>query len=184
MDQYLDSSRLFLYEELAALVEPFHPRSVLDVGCGGGHLLRAVEARLSGGLELVGVDYSRTAITLARQILPRARWVAHDLYGLELGKKFDLVLCVEVLEHLEDPHRAMSRLAKHCAPDGHLVVTVPDGAVDRWEGHVNFWTEMEFRDWIEPWGLVDLERLDEDRILVAILKPALEIPGWDATTVR
>ena len=62
----------------------------------------------------------------------------------------DLVICTEVLEHLYDPGQAVELLLSLCAHGGRVAITVPDGAEDSWEGHVNFWDEAAFHRFLEP----------------------------------
>lgn len=73
------------------------PRSVLDVGCGQGAWLAVW--RRAGAAEIAGVDGDY----VARQalLIPAAAFRAHDLARpLDLGRRFDLVQCLEVAEHL------------------------------------------------------------------------------------
>jgi len=75
------------------------PASVLDVGCGRGTWLAACIER--GVDDVVGVDGPHLA--RAELEIPAARFVAHDLREpLELGRRFDLALSLEVAEHLDD----------------------------------------------------------------------------------
>jgi SAM-dependent methyltransferase len=90
----------------AAVVVPFvhemlSPDSVLDVGCGVGTWLEAW-MRL-GVTDLIGVDGPH--IPRERLLMPVDDYVAFDLtQRLELGRRFDLVSCLEVAEHLDAAH--------------------------------------------------------------------------------
>jgi 2-polyprenyl-3-methyl-5-hydroxy-6-metoxy-1,4-benzoquinol methylase len=171
--EYLSPERRRFYEEVAQRCTPYIPRRIVDVGCGTGELLRLLVDRLSAEPELVvGVDASRGGIRRARGTLAKARWVVGDLYRLPADlAQFDLVLCTEVLEHVREPRRAIDVLRRLCASDGRVAVTVPDGAQDSWEGHVNFWTETELRRFLEPEGLLELERIEDGRAFLAWLAP-------------
>ena len=59
-----------------------------------------------------------------------------------------------------------------CAPGGRVAITVPDGAQDSWEGHVNFWDEGELRAFLAPHGLVVIDRIQDGTVLLAWLAPA------------
>jgi SAM-dependent methyltransferase len=79
-----------------------HPRSVLDVGCGVGTWLDVF--RTHGVDDVVGVDGPH--VVLDQLEIPRDAFVAHDLREpLDLGRRFDLVVSLEVAEHLA-PDRA------------------------------------------------------------------------------
>jgi 2-polyprenyl-3-methyl-5-hydroxy-6-metoxy-1,4-benzoquinol methylase len=172
--EYLTPDRRRFYDEIAAVAAGFDPGSVVDVGCGSGELVRSIAGRLAGEREYAGIDYTKSGIARARAAFPRGTWIVADLYELEPetlfgGRRFELVACTEVLEHLERPREALERLTALCAPGGRVLITVPDSAVDDWSGHVNFWTEQEFARLLEPWGLEQVVRVDEGRTLLGIL---------------
>lgn len=173
LTEYLGPARLDFYREVAEICAPLAPRRVVDVGCGNGQLLRFLVDRMPDDPELVvGIDHSRAGVRRARALLPDARWIVADLYKLPPnGERFDLVLCTEVLEHVPEPARAVEVLRGLCASGGRVAVTVPDGAHDSWEGHANFWNEEEFRVFLEPFGLVELARIQDGGVLFAWLAP-------------
>jgi 2-polyprenyl-3-methyl-5-hydroxy-6-metoxy-1,4-benzoquinol methylase len=171
LDQYLAPERLAFYREVANKCADLAPRRIIDVGCGTGHLLRVlVESLPVPPQHVVGVDRSTAGIRRARELLPNAQWIACDLHRIpRSGARYDLVLCTEVLEHVSMPRRAVEVLREVCAPGGRVALTVPDGAQDSWEGHVNFWTEDELREFLEPEGLIELERIQGGNVLLAWL---------------
>lgn len=163
--EYLDESRLGFYDSVACEAVRYEPRSVLDVGCGSGHLLRAVADRSALPLELTGVDYSSGAVRRAATVVPEAELAVADLRSFTPGRTFDLVLCTEVLEHVDDSEGARAALSRFVRPGGAVIVTVPDGEQDDWQGHVNFWSLEEFRAFLAPLGDVAVERLGDDVLL-------------------
>jgi len=55
------------------------------------------------------------------------RWFGYDLDGIvDLKKKFDLVICSDVIEHVEDPEMLLENAARHLKEFGFLVVSSPD----------------------------------------------------------
>ena len=104
------------------------PGSLLDVGCGLGHLVDRARAL---GVDAVGVD-----VALAGDAGP-LRYADLTL-PLDLGRRFDLVLCWEVAEHLPPAAAAVlvDSLVRHLAPGGRLLFTaaVPGQGGD---GHLN-----------------------------------------------
>ena len=83
------------------VVEAVSPRSVVDVGCGLGAWL--VAFRDAGVVDVVGVDGPWVAT--ASLLIPPERFVAADLRApVELGRRFDLALCLEVAQILAREH--------------------------------------------------------------------------------
>jgi 2-polyprenyl-6-hydroxyphenyl methylase / 3-demethylubiquinone-9 3-methyltransferase len=105
-------------------LRPFHGLRILDIGCGGG-LVAEPMARLGG--EVVGVDASERNIEIARAHA-RQSGVAVDYRPgtaeglLESGARFDVVLSLEVVEHVADPAAFLAACAGLVKPGGALVV--------------------------------------------------------------
>jgi trans-aconitate methyltransferase len=172
LKEYLSPERLEFYEELATIFASLAPRRLIDVGCGTGNLLRLTVDRMVVHPEhVMGVDHSEAGISRARQLLPTATVIVADLYSIPVSERFDLVLCTEVLEHLHEPARAVEQLRRLCGRGGRVAITVPDGAEDSWEGHVNFWDEAAFQRFLAPLGLTAIERVEGGRTLLAWLSP-------------
>jgi SAM-dependent methyltransferase len=102
--------------------------AVLDVGCGIGRWSRYLAAR---GARVTGIDLSPTMIAEARLraardgLGKRCTFLVADLAELDLGKRYDLVLAVTVLQHILDPERhrrALERLRDHLSETGRLVL--------------------------------------------------------------
>ena len=72
-----------------------------------------------------GVDYAAERIAENRTHLPWARFLPFDLRTDRLDERFDLVVCTEVLEHIEDDDRALDTLVS--LTRRHLMLTVPTG---------------------------------------------------------
>jgi SAM-dependent methyltransferase len=93
----------------------------VDVGIGEGLALEAMQARAGS---LIGVEYRRDKLATALQRLPNARGVRADAGMLPFtDRSADIVTCLEVLEHLGAPERAVEELARVCR--GQCVVSVP-----------------------------------------------------------
>lgn len=113
--------------EILSLLPPKNPR-VLDVGCGygstGAYLLK------NGMAETVsGVEFLPQAAAEARKVLTKV-WNL-DLNRDELPpdlqrEKFDLILCLDVLEHLVDPWLTLRRLSDLLPKGGRVLVSVPN----------------------------------------------------------
>ncbi|MBU0669077.1 MAG: bifunctional 2-polyprenyl-6-hydroxyphenol methylase/3-demethylubiquinol 3-O-methyltransferase UbiG, partial [Alphaproteobacteria bacterium] len=106
--------------------QPLAGKSALDVGCGAGLLCEPL-ARL--GAEVTGVDAAPENVRAAALHADGAgldiRYLSGELAELDLGQ-FDLVTCLEVLEHVADKNAFIVELASTLAPGGLLVVSTPN----------------------------------------------------------
>lgn len=112
--------------------------SLLDVGCGNAELLRAIDARFPG-TRLCGVDLSGVVVEKNRRTFAHIDFavgnVERDALPDDGGRGFDVVVCGEVLEHLDAPAQALSRIADALVRGGHAIVTTPTGKVHATERH-------------------------------------------------
>ena len=141
------------------------PASVHEVGCGEGRLSRRLHAAL--GIEIRASDFSRELIAEnAARGDAGVRYVARSIYELDPAQdRADLVLCCEVLEHVERPADALAAL---CALDARAyLVSVPCeplwrvlnmargkylGALGNTPGHLNHWSRRAFVDFLTRGG--------------------------------
>lgn len=162
------------------IVSEAHPNTVLDVGCAMGYLVEALRDR---GVEAYGIDVSDYAISQVRaDVRPYCR-VASILEDLpqDLPARYDLVVCIEVVEHLyeEDGQEAIARLASYgdrllfCSSPvdltepTHVNVQQPEYWLKRFAAQGLFHELEQEPDYITPWAcwLVrtqDLPRVIED----------------------
>lgn len=106
--------------------------SIVDVGCSTG----GNAGSLAAAHDVRGFDASATAIRIATERFPAARFEVAD--GVEpvraAAARADLVLLMDVLEHVEDDFHFLSSVAGAMAPGAHLLLTVPaDPAL--WSAH-------------------------------------------------
>ena len=101
-------------------------RLVLDAGCGTGYGSRLLAE--SGAREVIGVDLARTTLEMARPGMPESvRLVLGDLRELEFeDDRFELVVCFEVIEYVENPLVVLNELIRVLAPGGLLLVSSPN----------------------------------------------------------
>jgi 2-polyprenyl-3-methyl-5-hydroxy-6-metoxy-1,4-benzoquinol methylase len=150
------------------LVQDIAPGSTLEVGCGEGYML---EALAQGGVTstLHGVDFSEPAIADARARLgARAELEARDARELaDDGRQFDLVMMLEVLEHIPDPGQMLPILER--LTRRHLLLSVP------WEPMfrgLNFMRGKHLRAWgndpehVNHWGRRGFFRFVEQRFTI------------------
>jgi len=99
-------------------------KRALDVGCGGGILAESMAAL---GAQVTGIDLSEKAIGVARlHQLESAtkvdyRLIAAEALAAETAGTFDVVTCMELLEHVPDPASTIAACATLVRPSGRVV---------------------------------------------------------------
>jgi SAM-dependent methyltransferase len=141
-----------MQEDLLGVVSGLDVRTILDVGCGAGDTL-ALLAR-TGRYELAGTDVSAEALELARARAPGARLEPLDIEREVLPETFDLVLSVQVVEHLVDDVAALSHMARMASK--YVYTSTVAGRMrpsERAIGHVRNYSAVELRTKLELAGL-------------------------------
>lgn len=146
--------------------------SIVDVGCGVGDLLAEILSRYPS-VKVNGLDFSARAIEKARDRFQSDEFI-HYIIEKDLpydANLFDLVLCTDVLEHLEYPGLIVAELLRICRPGGLVVIVVPDGDVDQFFGHNWFWNEASLSEFLAPWHPL-VSRLPKTKELMARMQPS------------
>jgi 2-polyprenyl-6-hydroxyphenyl methylase/3-demethylubiquinone-9 3-methyltransferase len=103
-------------------INKLNDKLILDVGCGGGILS---ESLAKGGAKVTGIDLAPSSIEVAKLHLYESG-LNIDYKCLDLGQlsaeysleQFDIVVCMEMLEHVDDPLTIISQIAKLLKPNG------------------------------------------------------------------
>ena len=103
-------------------IAPLKGQRVLDVGCGGGILADAMARK---GAEVLGIDLAEKSLKVAQLHALEAgtshityRLVAAEALAAEMPDHFDVVTCMEMLEHVPDPASAVQACARLAKPGG------------------------------------------------------------------
>jgi len=101
--------------------------SVLDLGCGSGAFLLAPLARRYSRVRFVGVDSDAPSISAARRDVPLPNVGFFLPEEAPRNVRYDLVIASEVIEHVESPPGFLAQIAGSLAPEGQLMLTLPNG---------------------------------------------------------
>lgn len=131
---YLNSRLSALFGRDASTREPLDGLEVLDVGCGGGILSESI-ARLGGRVH--GIDVVERNIAIAQHHatgsgLP-VRYELTEAESLaDTGARYDVVLNMEVVEHVPDPASLLAACSRMVRPGGALVVATINRTLRAW----------------------------------------------------
>lgn len=117
--------------------------SILDYGCGTGFTLTCPLGQ--GGDRILGIDPHPPSVDIAveQNLYDNVRYAVGDLNDLlEQNERFDVIICSEVLEHLQEPGAYLEGFNKLLKMPGILIVSVPNGygpfeqlkRLERWLG--------------------------------------------------
>ena len=105
--------------------------SIVDVGCGTGGMVHV----LTDERRIVGIDTSELAIEKARSMYPDAAYRCADVFGSDASMaSVDLVMLMDVLEHIEDDRAFLARLVDVLPAGGKILITVP-ADMSLWSEH-------------------------------------------------
>lgn len=141
--------------------------SINEIGCGEGFVTHEIRG-LGITDRIKGCDFSSTIIDVAKQQHPDMHFYVKSIYDIKPEQDgADLVICCEVLEHLELPGAALEKLractGKYCilsVPNEPLwrVLNMARGKyLDAWgntPGHINHWSSGAFRKLVSPYFTV------------------------------
>ena len=137
---------------IARMVEAKPSDRILEVGCGGGHVLRLFRES-----SLVGVDVSPRMLEKARRNLRgcQVELLKGELRDLALpDRSFDKIVCTEVLEHVNDPSEILSGIARLLKPHGRAVITFPNDRLVKALKKVIHSSRLDRLPWLDrlSWG--------------------------------
>ena len=150
-----------VYRRLANLIAETNAKSMIDVGCGPATKLRTIANQFKS-LEIHGMDL-KPAIDWCNENRDFGHWIAHDIQlptRPDTIPQADLVVCADVLEHLDGPEKTVELLRSLLKPGGLAIISTPDR--DRVMGtgattpsssaHVREWNFNEFSQFLTAHG--------------------------------
>lgn len=149
------------YKALIEEIERLKPDSILDVGCGEGFTLERLR-NLGIGKRLEGIDSLDRAIEIGKKVHPELILRQGSIYDLPYkDNAFDLVICSEVLEHIDDPEKGLKELVR--VSGKHCILSVPNEPIfmlsnflrgKNWSRfgndieHIQHWTAPGFKKFV------------------------------------
>jgi 2-polyprenyl-3-methyl-5-hydroxy-6-metoxy-1,4-benzoquinol methylase len=149
-------------QAVGGFAEQLQAETILEVGCGEGHVTRVLLQRTAANIH--ATDISDQVLAEARENVesPRVTFENRNIYDLEPQRQAaSLVVCCEVLEHLDDPQKGLQLLARAAAP--YAILSVPREPLWRvlnmargaylgdWgntPGHLQHWSKRGFQAFV------------------------------------
>jgi len=178
------SKNNFTYRNILEKTEPYVPlsRNVLDVGSATGTVSFYFGAM---GMDVDGIELSKNAVLVAnknKQLLglKKVHFYRTPIEKHNTAKRYDLVLCFEVLEHLQDDLFTLKKIAKLMKVNSHLILTVPSANAplhrlgllrkfDRNVGHLRRYTIVSLMNIIKRSGLIVERKYKTEGLFRSIL---------------
>jgi 2-polyprenyl-6-hydroxyphenyl methylase/3-demethylubiquinone-9 3-methyltransferase len=152
---------------------PLEGKTALDVGCGAG-LLTEPLARL--GAKVTGIDAAPEVIAVAREhASAQGLEIEYRTAAVEqVDGQFDLITCMEVVEHVADPVVFVKALAKRLAPDGLLILSTPNATG---------WSKLMMITLAEGLGRIPKGTHDFDKFITDAGLKCIDVEGiaWSPT---
>lgn len=148
-------------------------KSVLEAGCGEGEVTNYLYKKIKGA-KIEAFDVSTKVIEIAKELSKdcEIHFEVGSIYDIRVKEKYELVVCSEVLEHLENPEKALEQLRD--ATKEYIICSVPREPIWRilnmmrgkyWRhlgntpGHINHWSKRKFLSFLKKNGckIVDVK---------------------------
>ena len=101
-------------------------KSILDVGCGTGLFAHKVSKLGGGPKQVLGIDFSKEAIKIAIKTHKNHNLQYQVLDVKEIKSKYDVIVSLGTLEHMDNPLKTLKILKKHLTKNGKIIVTSPN----------------------------------------------------------
>ena len=143
------------YKTFVKELKKLEIKNVLDIGCGEGFILNKLKQEKIGE-SWEGIDYSKEAVEIGKKIHSYLDLTQGDIYNTGFkDAAFDLVVCTEVLEHLENPEKALKEIIR--VSKKYILLSVPNEPLfllsnfTQWGkdiGHINHWAFWQFEKFV------------------------------------
>lgn len=149
------------YSSLVSLAKPLKVESILDAGCGEGFTMDKL-LKSGVGKKIEGIEHAKDSLSFGKKLFPSLIFRQGSIYELPYKDNFfDLIICTEVLEHLEDPTKAIKEMLR--VSKKYLIISVPNeplfmlsnllrgknlSRLGNDVGHINHWNPLSLKKYL------------------------------------
>jgi len=150
---------------------------ILDIGCLNGNIYNYLKENNFVLKSFVGVDISEKLIERANNRFPEQKWIVAECHKLPFeDKKFDVVLMLEILEHIEEPDLALKEAKRVCKDTGKIIISVPNDMKINDGAHVWSFNIQEVADILVKLGTdTQTKYICDNRNIMGIVKTPLKL---------
>lgn len=160
-------------KQVELLVEYSRIETILDAGCGEGFVVSFLKENMQKGVldrtSINGFDSSKKAVEKAKAVFGEMNVFVGDVYDIsQEDDSFELILLLEILEHLEDPEKALKEIKR--VTSEYVIISVPwepffsfsnllfgknVSRLGRDEEHINFWSVKEISNIVSRYFIIE-----------------------------
>ncbi|MBU0647917.1 class I SAM-dependent methyltransferase [Patescibacteria group bacterium] len=161
------------YQDLRNITEQIQYTNCLDVGCGEGYSTQRIFSFIPPEVDFQASEYEKDLTKAIKSRNPSIKVFQEDIYNMQRpDNSLDLIFCLEVLEHLAHPQKALAELYRVCG--NYLILSVPNEPLWRFlnicrlaylsdwgntPGHIHHWSENSLTQLVsEKFNIVDVKK--------------------------
>jgi 2-polyprenyl-3-methyl-5-hydroxy-6-metoxy-1,4-benzoquinol methylase len=147
-------------DHVAHLIKNANPEKILDIGCNRGLFGAMAKIPYRRLNKLVGVDISRLCCAYVTEHMGYdASVCVNASEPFDLQETFDLILCMEIIEHVPSPSGVIANVRRHLSPGGFAIFSCPEEKEEiDGEFHVRRVAREELAHWVTSGGLEVVEQ--------------------------
>lgn len=137
----------FTIKMLKVLLQNHNVNNILDFGCGTGEIINYIK-RTFPDYNVMGADFSAKAIQIAKNNNIDVNFFVGNIDAFNYNSKFDLILAIDVIEHISDDMSCLKKINQFLCHNGLLLLSIPNLMVywtksDETGGHFRRYTKKE-----------------------------------------
>ena len=119
----------------------YKDKKILDCGCGDGYFISEI-SKICKNVNISGCDIAINLIKIANKTNKQINFFEHNINKNKTSKTYDIIISSEVIEHCEDPKKALNNICNSVSINGYLILSTPNKL---WNGVIKIASLLKFR---------------------------------------